>query len=190
MHRSEFRKVLLTVCKVVETLLPAKCRRQIFASLLVVLLLIANSQAQGQAPAQVQPQGGGGDWNVVKSLIPGTRISVKTRHRYRCLVEDVTDDEIVCGAHSPFKSIRLAIRRSEIHEIRISPHPNQTKDMWIGGGIGASAGAIAAGTRGGNYPVVDVFFGGLAGVLPGVIVGGMVPVFQVIFQHGKIIYKR
>ncbi|HEV2195866.1 MAG TPA: hypothetical protein VGR55_09795 [Candidatus Acidoferrum sp.] len=190
MHRSESRRVFPTACRIVQTPLLAKRRRQLFASLLVALLLGANSQAQDQAQAQVQAGERASDWQVVKNLLRGTRIAVKTQHHYRCWAENVTDDELVCEAHTPLKAVTLVIRRSEIREIRILPHPNQTKDMWIGGGIGAGAGAIAAGTRGGNYPGVDAFFGGLAGVLPGVIVGGIVPVFQVMFQRGKIIYKR
>lgn len=189
---NEFRTVFATTCRIFQTLVPGKRSRQTLASLLVLLLLGMNSQAQGQAQAQVQARGQVGDWLIIKNLMQGERIAVKTQHRYRCWVESVTDDELFCRAHVS-RSVRietLAIRRSEIREIRILAHPNQSKDMWIGGAIGAGAGAIAAGTHGGSYPGVNAFFGGLAGVLPGVIVGGLVPIFQIGFQRGKIIYKR
>ena len=192
MHWGELRKVFRTGCKVVQAPVPAKRQRQTIFSLLLLLLLTANNEAQSQIHAQVQTQSKTGDWGAVKNLRPGTRISVKTQHRYHCMLITVTDDELYCEAHVPrsFRLITLAIRRSEIHEIRISPHPNQTKDLWIGAGIGAGTGAIAAGTTSRDYPCAHAFFGGLAGSLPGAIVGGMAPIFQVLFQRGQIIYKR
>lgn len=188
MKGSKSRKVFKTTCQVLQAAIPRKRRRAFFASLLVVLLL-GNTRAQGQAEAPVPSRSG--DWQAVKNLMPGTRISVKTGHRYRCVVEGVTDEELLCEAHVPrsFRMNTLVIHRREIQEVRILPHPNQTKDMWMGAGIGAGAGAVVAGTNSGAYPGVHAFFGGLAGALPGAIVGGMVPIFQVIFQRGKIIYK-
>lgn len=190
MNGSKSRKVFKTTCQVLQAAISRKRRRPLFASLLVVLLL-GNTRAQGQAEAPVPSRGRSGDWQAVKNLLPGTRISVKTGHRYRCAVEGVTDEELLCEAHVPrsFRMNTLVIRRREIHEVRILPHPNQTKDMWMGAGIGAGAGAVVAGTNSGAYPGVHAFFGGLAGALPGAMVGGMVPIFQVIFQRGKIIYK-
>jgi len=191
MNGSKSRKVFETPCQVLQAAISSKRTRQLFASLLVALLL-ANTQAKGQAEGQVPPRGVSGDWQAVKNLMPGTRISGKTGHRYLCAVEEVTDEELLCEAHLPrsFRMNTLVIRRSEIEEVRILPHPNQTKDMWIGAGIGAGAGAVVAGTNSGAYPGAHAFFGGLAGALPGAIVGEMVPIFQVIFQRGKIIYKR
>lgn len=180
MSRNEFWKVFPTARQVVLAFARIDFKRRII-SLAVSMFLFA-----GSARAQT------GDWQAVKNLMSGTRISVKTQHRYHCVVESVTDDELYCEAHVPrsFQVITLAIRRSEIHEIRISPHPNQAKDMWIGAGIGAGAGAVIAGTNSRTYPGVNAFFGGLAGALPGAIIGGIVPIFQVVFQRGKTIYKR
>lgn len=193
MNWRKFRKVSRTSCKEVQALIPAKGVRQIFSSLIVVLLIALNAQAQTQN--QTQPPARSGDWQTVKHLEPGTRISVKTQSNYRCSIEDVTDDELICGMRAPFREVTLTIRRSEIHEIRIAPHPNQAKDAWIGAGIGAGAGAIAAGTMaaeapGRDYPGFHAFVGGLGGAAGGALVGGTVPIFQVLFQHGKIIYKR
>jgi hypothetical protein len=70
------------------------------------------------------------------------------------------------------------------------PQPNQAKDGWIGAGIGAGAGAIAAGTGSRTYKGVNAFFGGLAGAGLGALVGATVPVFQIIFQRGKLICKQ
>lgn len=197
MNWSELRKVFRTGCREVPALVPVRRMRQIVSSMLVMLLLTANTQVQLQTQAQVQPRGGIGDWNIVKSLMPGTRISVKTQHRYRCSVENGTDDELYGEVHVPrsFRVIRLLIRRSEIRELRIAPHPNQAKDAWIGAGIGAGAGAIAAGTmaaeaNGRNYPGFPAFVGGLGGAAGGALVGGTVPIFQVLFERGKIIYKH
>lgn len=193
MNWHKFWKVSRTGCREVQALIPAKCLRQVLPSLSVVLLLTLTAQAQTQN--QTQPQPRTGDWQAVKSLTPGTRISVKTQRSYRCSVEDVTDDELICGTRTPFREVTLTIRRSEIREIRIAPHPNQAKDSWIGAGIGAGAGAIAAGTTaaqapGRNYPGFHAFVGGLAGAGSGALVGSIVPIFQVLFQRGKIIYKR
>ena len=182
MHWSELRKILLTDCKVVPTGTTARSRRKVIVLLLVALLLGQSAQAQLHS----QP----GDWQAVKNLLPGTHISVKTQQRYRCSVESVTDDELACGTRTPFRAVTLTIRRSEVHEIRISPKPNQAKDAWIGAGIGAGAGAIAAGTSGREYPGFDAFVGGAGGAAGGALVGGIVPVFQLLLQRGKVIYKR
>jgi hypothetical protein len=123
--------------------------------------------------------------------MPATEISVKTQRRYRCVVEEVTEDELVCEARGRwFRVSTLVIRRSEINEVRVRPHPNQAKDAWIGAGIGAAAGAIAAGTTSRDYPGFHAFVGGAAGAAGGALVGGIVPIFQILVQRGKIIYKR
>src|SRR5256885_10043809 len=66
--------------------------------------------------------------------------------------------------------------RAEIREVRTLP--NQTRDMWIGAGVGAAGGAVTAGLTAKSYPGVSAFFGGLAGALPGALVGGIVPIFR------------
>ena len=177
MNRSKSRKVFPTACKVVQTLFSVKHKRQMISALLAVLLLASNAQAQT------------GDWQAVKNLRPGTRISVKTQHRYPCFFASATEDELVCNG--PDRLLRLPPRmtfsRGEIREIRMGP--NQAKDAWIGAGIGTGAGAIAAGTGSRDYPGFHAFIGGLAGAGVGALVGATVPIFQEIFHHGKIIYK-
>lgn len=191
MNRSEFRQIFRTICKVVQAANLRKHRRQISSSILAVLLLGTSIQAQSQARAQVQSSGQAGDWRAVKDLMPGTEILVKTQHRYRCFVEEVTEDELVCEAHGRWLRVStLVIRRTEINEVRVRPHPNQAKDAWIGAGIGAGAGAIAAGTTSRDYPGFHAFVGGAGGAMGGALVGAIVPIFQILLQRGKIVYKR
>lgn len=188
MNENKSRKVLLTGCKVIQAVVPAKRRRHILC-VMCVLLLGSNSLAQSQT--QTQTQTVTGDWVAVRNLMPGTRISVKAQHRYRCSIEEVTDDELVCRRNAPrWSRVTLVIPRSEIREVRIRRLPNQAKDAWIGAGIGAGAGAIAGGTTSRNYPGFHAFVGGAGGAMGGALVGAIVPIFQVIFQRGKIIYKR
>lgn len=127
-----------------------------------------------------------GDWRAVENLKPGTRISVKARHRILCVFQAATDDELVC---KPLRFSRLGpaesrFDRQTVREVRLPP--NQAKDAWIGAGIGAGAGAITGASRSGTSPGADAFFGALAGALVGGVAGSMVP----IFRHGTIIYKR
>jgi hypothetical protein len=191
MNRSDLRQIFRTICKVVQAANFKKCSRQISSSMLAMLLLGGNTQAQSQARVQVQSPGQAGDWRAVQNLTPGTEISVKTQRRYRCVVEKVTEDELVCEAHGRwFRVSTLVIRRSEINEARVRPRPNQAKDAWIGAGIGAGAGAIAAGTSSRDYPGFHAFVGGAAGAGGGALVGGIVPIFQILLQRGKVIYKR
>lgn len=191
MNRSELRQVFRTICKVVQASNPAKPRRGIWSSMFTVLLLGVSMQAQPQTRPQRNSIGQAGDWRAARNLLPGTEISVKTHHRQRCVVEEVTEDELVCEARGPwFHVSTLVIRRSEVIEIRVRPHPNQAKDAWIGAGIGAGAGAIAAGTTSRDYPGFHAFAGGAGGAMGGALVGSTVAIFQVIFQRGKIVYKR
>jgi hypothetical protein len=180
MNLSKSRKVFPTGCRVVQALVPAKCKRQIISSIVVVLFFEFTAQAQT------------GDWQAVQNLKPGSRILVKAQHRYLCSMEGATDDELVCEGHQP-RSLRLStltIPRSEIQEVRMLPQPNQAKDAWIGAAIGAGAGATAAASNSRTSRGANAFFGALAGAGFGALVGAMVPVFQVIFRHGKLIYKR
>ena len=178
MNWSKSRKVFLTGCRVIQTFVPAKRKWQITSSLLVVLLLGSTAQAQT------------GDWRAVQNLQPGARIMVKTQHRYPCIFVSATQDELVCdvprhrlGGLPP----TMAFSRQEIREVRRAP--NQAKDAWIGAGIGAGAGAVAAGTNSRTSPGVHAFFGGLAGAGGGALVGATVPIFQVVFHGGKLIYR-
>ena len=83
----------------------------------------------------------------------------------------------------------LRILRSEILEVRRLPQPNQAKDAWMGAAIGAGAGATVAASTSRAAPGANAFFGALGGAGFGALVGGIVPIFQVIFQRGKLIYK-
>ena len=183
MNRSKSRKVFPTGWRVIQARIPAGHRRQIFSSMLaalVVLFLGPNAQAKKRT----------GDWRVVENLKPGTHVIVKAQHKYSCIVEGATDDELVCEVHQPrsFRTITMTIPRAEIREVRTLP--NQARDAWIGAGIGGAAGAVVAGTNSRTYPGVNAFFGGLAGAAGGALVGATVPIFQYLIQHGKIIYKQ
>ena len=180
MNWSRSREIFPTHCTVVQTLIPAKRKRQIISSMLVALFFGFTAQAQT------------GDWQALQNLKPGSYILVKAHHRYRCSVEGATDDELICEGHLP-RSLRvstLRIPRSEVHEVRRLPQSNQAKDAWIGAAIGAGAGATAAASDSRTSRGANAFFGGLAGAGLGALLGATVPVFQVIFRRGNLIYKR
>jgi hypothetical protein len=149
------------------------------SSMLVLLLLGSNAEARKNT----------GDWRAVENLKPGTNIIVKEQQKYSCRFEGANDDQLVCVVHRPWFLGRttLVIPRAEIREVRTLP--NQAKDMWIGAGVGAGAGAIAGATSK-DYPGFDAFVEGLGGAAAGAIVGGIVPIFQWLIRHGKVIYKR
>jgi hypothetical protein len=179
MDGSKSRKVFPTLCTVVRALIPGKRDRQIISSMVVALFFGCTAQAQT------------GDWRAVENLKSGSGILVKAQHRYWCSLEGATDEELICEVHQrrSLRTSTLRIPRSDIREIRALP--NQAKDAWIGAGIGAGAGAIAASTGSRTYKGFYAFFGGLGGAgLGAAVVGATVPVFQTIFQHGKLIYKQ
>jgi hypothetical protein len=179
MNWTKSRKVFLAGCRVVQPLVPAKCKRQIILSLLVVVLLGSNAQART------------GDWRAVENLQPGAGIMVKTQYRYPCIFVSATDDELSCDFPQRWRlglPLRRTFPRREIREVR--KEPNQAKDAWIGAGIGAGAGAVAAAAGSRIYPGFHAFFGGLAGAGGGALVGAMIPVFQVVFHGGKLVYRR
>src|SRR5262245_56065989 len=109
MNRSDLRQVFRTNCKVVQAANLRNCRRQISSLMLAMLLLGTNTKAQSQSPVQVQSAGQAGDWQAVRSLMPGTEISVKTQRRYRCAVEQVTEDELVCEAHGQWLRVSTLV---------------------------------------------------------------------------------
>jgi len=168
-------KVFLTDGRVVQALLPAKCKRQIISSLVVVFLLASNAQAQA------------GDWQALQHLRPGTRITVKTRHRARCFFTMATDDELVC---KPPRLLWLGpaerrFDRQSVREVRLesSDEANGAVGAAIGAGAGAALGASNGNgtlTRGGG-----AFLIGSIGALCGWFFGSD---FHIL--HGKIIYKR
>lgn len=148
--------------------------------MLAALLLGASAQAKTK----------NGDWRAVEDLVPGTHVIVKAQSKYACTVEGANEDQLVCWVHQrrSFRTVSIVIPRAEIREVRTLP--NQAKDAWIGAGIGGAAGAVAAGTSSRDYPGFHAFVGGLAGAGAGALVGATVPIFQVLFHGGKLIYKR
>jgi hypothetical protein len=82
----------------------------------------------------------------------------------------------------------MTFSRRDIREVR--KVPNQAKDAWIGAGIDAAAGATAAAASNSrNYPGFHAFVGGAGGAGAGALVGAMVPIFQLVFRRGKLIYR-
>jgi len=180
MNWSESRKIFPTGCKAFQALIPIRPWQQILSLVIATLFLGSNAQAQAQAQT--------GDWRAVENLEPGTHVIVKAQRRYACTVEGATEAELTCWVHHRlFRTVSIAIPRSEIREVRTLP--NQAKDAWIGAGIGAGAGAIAAGTTSRDYPGFNAFIGGLAGAGGGALVGATIPIFQYLIKHGKCIYK-
>jgi hypothetical protein len=179
MNWSKSRRIFPTTCKVVQTLFPANYTRQIISSLLVVLLFGSSVQAQR------------GDWQTVRNLPSGSRILVKTKHRYICSFDLATEDQLVCAeqSHSSLGTLTLMISRAEVSEVRKLPSKDdQARDAWIGAGIGgATLGVVGASSTRSTSRGVSALFGTLEGAGIGALVGGFVPIFQL---HGKVIYKR
>lgn len=150
----------------------------IISSILVLLLLPHSVRAQQS------------DWHKVEMLEPGSWLHVKAQQKYFCVLEGVAHDALVCEVHQrrSFATTTISIPRAEVREVRKVPNlDNQRRDGWIGAGVGASAGAIAAGSTARIYPGANAFVGGLGGGTIGFIAGECVPLFQ---TRGKLIYKR
>jgi hypothetical protein len=179
MKLSKLRKVFPTACMVVQALMPANRWRQFFSLIIAGLLLQSSAQAQT------------GDWQAVENLKTGSYILVNAQHRYRCSIESVTDDNLICERRPPHSSrlFALTIPRSEIREIRLLPLPDQGKDARNGAVIGAGAGAIAGASTNTVARGANSIFGGLAGAGLGALAGAFVPVFQLALQRSKLIYK-
>jgi len=129
------------------------------------------------------------DWNEVRNLPPGSRISVKTRFRVLCDFDWATDDELVCEpvSYSPFYRgpTELLFDRKRVREVRLehSDETNSAIGAAVGGGTGAIIGAVGHSdtiTRGGGA----LLLGGI-----GSLIGGS---FNKEFPitHGKVVYKR
>jgi hypothetical protein len=178
MNWSKSCGVFPTTCKVVQTLFPANCTRQIISSLLVVLLFGSSVQAQR------------GDWQVVRNLPSGSRILVKTKHRYICSFDLATEDQLVCAeqSHSSLGTLTLMISRAEVSEVRKLPgEDDQARDAWIGAGIGGATLGVVGASTGSTSRGASALFGTLVGAGVGALVGAFVPIFQL---RGKIVYKR
>lgn len=153
-------------------------RLSIISSVLALLLFAPGVRAQRN------------DWHKVEMLEPGSWLHVKAQHKYFCVLEGVAHDELICEVHlrRSFRTTTISIPRAEVREVRKVPNlANQRRDGWIGAGVGAAAGAIAAGTTAKTYPGANAVVGGLGGGAVGFIAGEFVPLFQL---HGKLIYRR
>jgi hypothetical protein len=137
------------------------------------------------APAQT------GDWQAVKNLPPGTRISVKTGHFFAntCFFVSATDDQLVCERRRrmiiPPVPPEAVYERSRVREVRLehSEAANTLAGAGIGAGIGAAVGASSNNgtlTRGGGA----LLLGGI-GALIGGSFGSQFPVI-----HGMVVYRR
>ena len=182
MNWSELRSVFRTACMVLRAAFPSRLKRQIVVWAISVLFFAASVLAQT------------GDWRAVENLKPGSRVRVRTdaQRRIACSVEGATDTELFCEMHvrRSLRTSTLSIPRPEVQEVRVLPNPDQAKDAAIGAVIGAGAGATGAAINARVARGAYVFFGGLAGAGIGALIGASVPVFQVIFQRSKLIYKR
>ena len=176
MNWSKSRKVFPTACMVLQALIPAKRKRQIISSMVVALFFGSTAQAQT------------GDWQAVENLKPGTRISVKARHRVRCIFQGATLDELTCKRSDRlFRTLssEIVFDRQSVREVRLerSDEANAAVGAAIGAGAGAAAGASNGNgtlTRGGGA----LLLGGI-----GAIVGWFFGAdFHIL--HGKTIYKR
>jgi len=155
--------------------------RQTPITLCILALFILPTPTQARKP--------GGDWQIVKNLAPGTRISVKSKFRDLCVFESATDTTLVCEpallGTAITNPIPLRFKRTKVREVRLefSDSENGVLGAIVGGGVGAVLGAIGGGqtySRGGSALLV----GGL-GALVGGVVARNFPI-----RHGAVIYRR
>ena len=127
-------------------------------------------------------------WQSVQEIVPGTRISVKTRLRTLCDFLQATSDALIClPAHpSPILGRReLRFERSKVREVRLEH--SDALNMLIGGSVGAGAGAltgVVAGDRGYTKEGRALLLGAIGGLLGGTF-GQEFPI-----HHGKKVYRR
>lgn len=107
----------------------------------VVLAACPSLRAQSTPPAAPQPQAGA-NWERVKALPPNTRLHVTTDHGGKsCRIFAVADDTLTCANG---KSSGAVLQRAEIKHIKLTHYVRSTLvGAAIGGGIGATSGAIA-----------------------------------------------
>jgi hypothetical protein len=93
-----------------------------------------------------------GDWQAVKNLQPGTKISVRSASLFHnlCIFERATDEQLVCehilhGPRGAFIPSEHVYERKRIREVRLehSDAANMATGAAIGGGIGATVDASA-----------------------------------------------
>ena len=113
-------------------------------------------------------------------------ITVKAQNKIRCEFVDSTDDKLFCDEERPLRPTdRLAIDRSDVHEVRLelTEENNAMVNACIGGAIGIAAGAISNAVHRDSTPF-DPIIG-----IPGAVIGG-VGFRRAHFVHGRVIYKR
>lgn len=176
MNWSKLRKILLTDCRILQALTPRKYKRQIFSSMLVILLFSSNTQAQT------------GEWQAVQSLRPGTRIRVKTLHPVQCVFQRATEDELTCERFyrviQPPLSEVVFDRRS-IREVRIetSDEANGTVGALIGAGAGIAIGVSTVKTSN-EREGRSLLLGSVGAII------GWFFAHDFHIVHARIIYKR
>jgi len=155
--------------------------RQFSITLCILALFTLATAAQAAKPT--------GDWQTVKNLAPGTRISLKSNVRLLCVFESATDDVLICEpaliGTSITNPVPLHYQRAKVREVRLefSDSENAALGAVVGGGIGATLGAIGGGqtpTRGGA-----ALLGGALGALIGGIAARNFPI-----RHSTVIYRR
>ena len=152
----------------------------------IILALLLPSLLASLAPAQT------GDWQAVRHLQAGTKISVLSRSHLRnlCVFEQATEKQLFCehtlyGPRGTFGPAERVYERMSVREVRLerSDTANIVTGAAIGGGMGAAIGANAGNgtlTRGGGALLL-----GTAGAIIGGIFGRDFPV-----AHGKVVYRR
>lgn len=129
-----------------------------------------------------------GDWQAVKNLPPGTRISVRPHRLFRdtCFFLSATDDQLVCGRllhRHPRIMIVLPIPNEVVHERKrvreVRLEHGGTVNSLAGAGIGT---ALTAGANNGTVPRLTL---GVLGAVFGASLGSEFPII-----HGKVIYRR
>jgi hypothetical protein len=139
MTSSKSRKIFLTARMVKMALIASSLRLRIISSLLVTVLRCgSNLRAQT------------GDWQAVENVKPGTRISVKTHNRVRCVFQSASQHELTCKRlHRLFRRLpcETVFDRQSVREVRLER--SVEANVALGAALGAGAGA-AAGASNGN----------------------------------------
>jgi hypothetical protein len=113
-----------------------------------------------------------GDWQVIKDVPPGWRITVFSGRHTACIFVRATDDELVCGTmqHGWISDPReLHFRRELVREVRIDRGDglNALAGAGIGGSIGAALGASNGNTDRGAAALLFGVIGASIGLRAG-----------------------